>query len=128
MDELIEGRTVAVGDVFESLSFQFSDELFDGIGLKGDFESAEFINNDSKWPDVTFFIVAVFTVPDLGTCIKRGADLGFCEDSWRQDSGDVEVSEFEDAIGLEDVCGLDIPVEDVVFVEVIKAWVKYGVP
>ena len=48
MDELIEGRTVAVGDVFESLSFQFSDELFDGIGLKGDFESAEFINNDSK--------------------------------------------------------------------------------
>ena len=47
--------------------------------------------------------------------------MGFCEDSWRQDSGDVEVSEFEDAIGLEDVCGLDIPVEDVVFVEVIKA-------
>lgn len=48
VDELIEGRTVAIGDIFKSLSFQFSDEFFDGIGLKGDFESAEFINNDSE--------------------------------------------------------------------------------
>jgi hypothetical protein len=47
--------------------------------------------------------------------------LSFCEDSWGQDSGDVEVSEFKDAIGLEDVCRLDVSVEDVVFVEVIKA-------
>lgn len=47
--------------------------------------------------------------------------MSFCENSWGQDSGDVEVSKFENPIGLEDICGLDVSVEDVVFVEVIKS-------
>jgi hypothetical protein len=82
--------------------------------LEGWSELTEFVEKTAKRPDITFEVV-LLTGPNLGSSIVGGSGLGGCELSFH-DFGDIEISVLGDSVDDEDIGGLDVSVDNFIFV------------
>lgn len=120
MNKFIQGCTVSHGNVLQSDGLLLSYQLFDARGLVWHFEAAELVCDYAQRPHIAFLIVPFLFVPHLGAGVQWRAGFSFCEVAIGHDLRDVHISQF---IGVcccfEDVGGLDVPVYDVVLVQVL---------
>jgi hypothetical protein len=120
MNELIQSRTVPHGDVLQPDCLLLSDQLFDGGGFIGHTQTAKFIGHDAQRPNIAFFIISLLLVPHLRTGIERRTSLSLRQITIGHDLRNVHVGQLIDRLGsLEDVCRLDIAMDDVVLMQVL---------
>jgi len=95
------------------------------LGFEGSVASDQLEDRDSQGPNVDPFVVAAADV-DLGGEIEVGADDSHHISAHSPREGalrDSKVNDFDSALlsVVENVLGFDVPVAEVVFVEVLQA-------
>ena len=99
----------------------FEDEGGLVLRFEGVAEGAEFVEQAAQGPDIALFVVRLL-LAEFGREVERGADHGLRKLVASEHLGDPQVANFDFLVLVhEDVQSFDIPVQNLVLVDVLEA-------